>query len=391
MQRHAPETMALHADRIFEVNHCIAPPLFQSVTHFADDEADFAKKASEPLDDHFYARHGNPNFSRIAAVIAALEGGESALMFASGMAAMSNAVLAFVSSGDHVIAQKSHYIGTTKLLQEVLPRFGVEVTQVDQTSASAFESAIRTNTQLIIVESPVNPTMQLTDLSAIAQIAKSADIYTICDNTFATPILQQPLSLGIDIVIHSVTKYIGGHHDLLAGCAISSRKLTEQIWSMNMVLGAIPAPFNAWLALRGIRTLEMRVRQHNANALAIAQFLQQHPAISAVHYPGLPDHPQYPLAQTQMGGNGGGVLTFEIEKGYEAGIKFIAALQLCQNAASLGGVDSLVIQPAVMWGGRLSDEIIAAQGISPGMIRMAVGIENQQDLLRDLEKGLAGI
>jgi cystathionine beta-lyase/cystathionine gamma-synthase len=391
MKKHSAATRALHADRPLERNLNIAPPVFPSVTNVALDETDFARKSGEPFDPDFYTRHGNVNASRIAQVIAALEGAEQGLMFGSGMGAMANAVLALVGQGDHVIAQQSHYIGSTKLMQEVLPRFGVSVTQVKQTDIEAFRSSIQPNTRLIVVETPVNPTMELTDLEAVANLARERGIITLCDNTFASPILQQPIAWGIDLVMHSVTKYIGGHHDLLAGCVVGPTAVMGKIWNMNTILGSMSAPFNSWLALRGIRTLEMRMQKHCANAMAIAEFLRQHPKVGQVFYPGLSAHPQRALVEKQMQGQGGGVLSFELAAGYEAGVQFISSLEIFQNAASLGGVDSLVIQPAVMWGGRLSEEVIAEQGISPGMIRMAVGIEDAGDLVADLEQALAKI
>lgn len=382
-----PASIALHVDRDLENHHGIAPPITQSVTYFSDDNADFAFRAKEPLHDTFYARHGNPTSSRIAKIIAHLEGGETAMMFASGMGAITTAVLAHLSAGDHVVAQTNHYIGTTNLMRQVLPRFGVAVTQVDQRSLEAFEQAIRPNTKLIMVETPVNPTMQLTDLASIANLATERGITSMCDNTVATPLNQKPLDLGIDVVAHSVTKYIGGHHDLLAGCIVGSKDTLDRVWDMSMTVGALSAPMNSWLALRGIRTLAMRVRQHNENALAVAQMLAGHPAIEVVHYPGLQSHPQHELAQRQMSGYGG-LLSFVLKGGYDAGVKFLKATQLVQNAGSLGGVDTLAIQPAAMWGGRLPDEVIKEQGVRPGMIRFATGIEDTSDLVSDVERAL---
>ena len=318
----APGTRALHADRSFESNHGIAPPIAQSVTYFADDATDFAFKAEEPLNDQFYARHGNVTSSRIAKVIADLEGADDAMMFASGMGAITTAVLSQVAKGDHIVAQTNHYIGTTNLITELLPRFGVDVTRVDQTNPDAFRDAIQPRTKLILVETPVNPTMQLTDLAAVARIAKSAGIRTMCDNTFATPLNQRPIELGIDMVAHSVTKYIGGHHDLLAGCVCADDTVIRQVWDMSMTLGALSAPFNSWLALRGIRSLSLRIQQHNANADTLARFLESHEKVARVHYPWLESHPQHALAREQMNG-GGGLLSFVVKGGYEAGAAFL--------------------------------------------------------------------
>ena len=384
----APATTALHADRSLEINHGIAPPIVQSVTFFADGDEDFSHRASEPMHDHFYSRYGSPTSSRIAKVIAELEGAEDAIMFGSGMAAIATAVLAQVAAGDHVVAQTNHYMGTTKLMNNILPRFGVSVTQVDQTSVEAFERAIRPETKLIMTETPVNPTMQITDLAAVARLAKAKGILTFCDNTFATPINQRPLELGIDLVCHSVTKFIGGHHDLLAGAVAGPSEAVKRTWEMSLVLGGLSAPFNSWLALRGVRTLAMRMRQHNHNALTLANYLEQHPKVARVYFPGLESHPQHQLARQQMSGFGG-VLSLVLEGGYAAGAAFLNKLSLVQNAASLGGVDSIAIQPAAMWGGRLSDDVLQEQGIEPGMIRISVGVEETEDLLADVEQALA--
>lgn len=380
-------TRALHVDRDMDLGTNVAPSLHQSVTHFSTSGEDFALKSSEPLNDQFYARHGNPTTSRLARVLADLEGGEAAMIMSSGIGAISTTVLALVSSGDHVIAQTNHYIGTTNLLTHVLPRFGVEVTQVDQRNAEEFRRAVRPNSKLIIVETPVNPTMHLTDLAAVAAIAREHGILTLCDNTVATPLLQRPLALGIDVALHSATKYIGGHHDLLAGAVVASKSIIDRVWDMSMTLGPIPAPFNAWLGLRGVRTLKLRMQQHCASAMAIAQLLDSHPKIEKVNYPGLPAHPQYDLAKRQMH-DFGGLLSYEVAGGYDGGRRFIEALKLPLNAGSLGGIDTLVIQPAAMWGGRLPEEIVKGQGVGPGLIRMAVGIEDTADLLQDLKQAL---
>ena len=391
MEKLKKATEALHADRDLELNNDIAPPIFQSVTQFAEDEETFVRMASEPLEDQFYGRYGNRNASRLCQVIAKLEEAEEGLLFGSGMGAISTSILSLVSKGDHVVAQNNHYIGTTKLLKEILPRYGVQVTMVDQVDIVQFEAAIRSNTKIIVVETPVNPLLSLTDLEKVASLAKSKGIITLCDNTFATPILQRPRVHGIDLVLHSVTKYIGGHHDLIAGCVVGSRELIEKIWVMQLVLGASPGAFNAWLALRGIRTLDMRVNKQCDTALALANHLNDHAAISRVYYPAMDAHPQYDLVQRQMAGRGGGLLTFELKGGYKAGIQLLQKLELVQNAASLGGIDSLAIQPAVMWGGSLPQEVLDDQGISPGMIRLSVGLEDVEDLIRDFDQALQDI
>lgn len=388
--KHQATTKLLYADLGMSDDWSVSPPIHQSVNAVAEDAAEFAENSSVPLGDKFYARHGNPTTSRLAKVIAELEGGESGMVFASGMGATTTTLLTLLKAGDHVVAQSKHYMGTMEMVTHVLPNYGIECTKVDQRDTDAFEKAIRPNTRLILLETPVNPVMHLTDLKAVGDIARSKGILTFCDNTFATPINQRPMEHGIDIVMHSATKYIGGHHDLLGGSITASHEIIERLWEMSMNVGAIPAPFNSWLALRGIRTMELRVKQQNTNALAIAELLESSNKVSQVYYPGLKSHPQHDLAKRQMS-DFGGLLTFELTGGYEAGKSFIEKLQLARNAGSLGGIHSVVIQPAVMFGGRLTEELLNEQGISAGMIRFAAGIENTTDLLADVEQALEQI
>ncbi len=380
-------TVALHTDHDVEKDTSVSPPIHQSVTYLTENADDFAFKAQEPFNDMFYARHGTQTSSRIAKIIAELEGAEKAMMFASGMGAITTTILALVKSGDHMIAQKNQYSASASFLSKFLPRFGVDVTLVDQQSLKEFEKAVTPKTKIILVETPVNPLMSLTDLKLVSMLAKSHNIITICDNTFATPINQTPLNSGIDLVVHSASKYISGHHDLLAGSVAGTEALLRQIWDASMDLGPVAAPFNSWLALRGIRTLKLRIMEHNSNALKVASFLEQHSKIGKVYYPGLSSHPQHDLAKSQMTGFGG-MLAFDIPGGYDAGKSFLKNLNICQNAASLGGVDTLVIQPAVMFKARLSDSEIRDLNITPGMIRMSVGIEDINDIVADIDQAL---
>jgi len=390
LDNRSPATVALHADEEFRSDHAISPPICQSVTYLADGSDDFARKAVEPHNAEFYGRHGNPTAKRLAKIVADLEGAEAGMVLSSGMGAMTTAILTFVGQGDHVIAQDGHYSATSNFLRKVLPRYGIETTFVDQTDPTAFANAIRPETKLILTETPVNPLATLADLKAVSDIAREAGVLTVCDNTFASPINQRPLEFGIDLVVHSATKYIGGHHDLLAGVVVGRQQHLDAIWDMSMDLGPIGAPFDAWLALRGLRTLKARIDLHNANAMKIATFLECHSAVGEVYYPGLLSHPQHELAMRQMTGFGG-MLTFDLNGGYEAGLQFVSHLQLCLNAASLGGVETLVVQPAVMFRARLTDEQIRAQGVTPGMIRMSAGIEDGDDLVADLNQALSAI
>ncbi len=379
-------TRLLNADRRLAGDLGVSPAIHQSVNYIARD-AEHLEEISQPFGPHYYSRRGNPTSAALARVIADLEGGEMGMVFASGMGAIATSLMAYTRAGDHIVGQANHYIGITEMIDKLLPGYGVEATRVDQTSLAAFEEAIRPNTKLILLETPANPLMQITDLEAVCDLARSRGILTFCDNTFATPINQRPMEWGVDIVMHSATKYIGGHHDLLAGSITASRAVLEPIWDLSMTTGAIAAPFNSWLALRGLRTLELRMARHNANGLAIAGFLEGHPAVGKVYFPGLPTHPQHDLASRQMSGVGG-LLTFDLKGGYAAGQAFIKRLKLAAYASSLGGVSSTLVQPAALFGDRLPAAAVEKQGITPGMIRFAAGIENTEDLLADIDQAL---
>jgi len=381
------ETKLIHADRELNATSAVAPPIFQTATFRGDSAQDFADRASRPRHPEFYTRYGNPTLSQVESVLASLEGAESALVTGSGMAAVSATVLALVSQGDHVVAQKNHYGGTLNLLNSFLPRFGVEVTQVDQTDTAAFEKAVRPNTKLILIETPSNPLMTLTDIGAVAKLARSRRITTLIDNTFATPINQRPLDLGIGLSFHSATKYFGGHSDLIAGAVMGSSELITKIWNAHVILGAALGPFDAWLMLRGLRTLSLRVRQHNENAMALAEFLKGHKAVKVVHYPGLRSHPQHELARKQMSGFGG-MLTFEVNGGYEAADRFLSRIRLASRAASLGGIETLAVHPASNFLHYMTLEQAAKIGIAPGLLRISVGLEGKQDLIFDFDQAL---
>ncbi len=379
-------TLLLNADRTMEDGTSVSPPLYQS-TPFRIRDTGHLGEISVPMGDKYYTRRGNPTSSRLAKVIADLEGAETGMITSSGMGAMATAVLSLVKAGDHVIGQKAHYIGSNQILDTFLPRFGIETTRVDQRSPEAFAEAIRPNTKLILLETPVNPMMYVTDLRSVCNLAKQHGAITICDNTFATPVNQQPISLGVDVIMHSITKYIGGHHDLLGGALVGRKDLIEEIWDGSLTLGAIGAPFNSWLALRGVRTLELRMQRHNTNGQALAEMLSRHPAIEKVFFPGLPDHPQHELARSQMTGFGG-LITFEVKGGHKAAVSFLERLRLVGFHSSLGGINSNAIQPAALFGEQLPAEVVAQQGITPGLIRLAAGIENTKDLLEDIKQAL---
>ncbi|HRA48339.1 MAG TPA: aminotransferase class I/II-fold pyridoxal phosphate-dependent enzyme, partial [Thermomicrobiales bacterium] len=349
------ESLVIHGDAGVEQTRDIAPPIHQTSTFSSDSASEFAHQATDPRPSHYYTRAGNPTHQRVEAIMAGLEGTEAAIVTASGMGAITCAILSHLKAGDHVIAQQSHYMAAAKFVTEILPRFGVQSDIVDQTDTAAFAAAVRPETRVIFLETPSNPTGRVTDLSALAAIGKQHGITTICDNTFASPINQRPADHGIDIVIHSATKYLGGHHDLIAGVACGSQESIQRVWTFVNMFGPTAGPIDAWLLLRGLRTLPLRVRQHNTSGLAVASWLEQHPQIEAVHYPGLKSHPDHAVAARQMTGFGG-TFSFQVRGGYKETSAFMAKLQMIKQAVSLGGFETLAVHAAAMWGGSLTDE-----------------------------------
>ena len=387
MRQLRPETVVIHADAPFQTTSAIAPPIFQTSTFTAKTDAEYLRIATEPRNDRFYTRYGNPNHTQAAAVVARLEGADDALIFPSGMAALSTAVMAFCKRGDHVIAQQHMYAGTHKLLEEVMRPLGVECTFVEQTDLRAFEEALRESTRLVMVETPSNPLLKITDLHAVAEMARARGVLTLADNTFATPVNQRPLDFGIDVVMHSGTKYLGGHSDVSAGVLAARSSLIETMWPYAVKLGFTMNALDSWLLLRGMRTLVVRVERQNQNAQALAAFLASRSDVSAVHYPGLPEHPGHALAARQMHAFGG-VVSFELTGTSEQVEPFIAALSLITRATSLGGVESTLVHQSAMWGHLMSGDQLHAAGISPTLIRLSTGIEHIDDLVDDLERAL---
>ena len=382
------QTKSVHASQEFNHTTSISPPIFQTTTFSAENAEHFYEMATQPRHAEFYTRYGNPNHQQVEATLAALENGEAALVTSSGIGAIFAAVMSQLKSGDHVVAQKNHYAATTVLFRDVLPRYQIETTFVDNTNPAEFAAAVRPNTKLIYVESPTNPLMQITDLRAIVKLAKEHHLLTMVDSTFATPINQRPLELGFDVVLHSATKYIGGHHDATAGAIVGSKEIVEKIWRFALVSGSVLSPFDGWLLLRGLRTLGLRVERHNQNALALARFLAAHPNIERVYYPGLESHPQHELAKSQMDGFTG-MLSVDVAGGYAGAEKMIASLKLAIRAASLGGFETLVVHPAAMWALQLTPEQQQASGISESLVRISVGLEDEKDLIADFAQALA--
>src|SRR5829696_3889575 len=384
------QTRAIHAGKGENRTRAVTPPIWQTTTFSADSSEHFAEVASSVRPAEFYTRYGNPTHKEVEATVAALEGGETALLTSSGMGAIFTALMSHLRAGDHVVAQTNHYAGAMTLFEDLPAHFGVGVTVVDQTRAEAFEEAVRPETRVIYAESPTNPLMQITDLRAVAGLGKSRGITTIVDNTFATPVNQRPLEFGFDCVIHSATKYLGGHSDVTAGCIVSTREFVERAWHFSLLAGSILSPFDGWLLLRGLRTVGMRVARHNSNALALARFLEGHTRVERVHYPGLESHPQHALARSQMSGFTG-MLSAELRGGFEAAERLISRLRLATNAASLGGHETLVVHPAAMWRGYMTAEQLRARGLSDSLVRVSVGVEDEKDLIEDFGRALDGI
>jgi len=333
-----------------------------------------------------YSRTRNPTRDALQASIANLEGGAAAFTFASGMAATST-VLELLDAGSHVIAMHDLYGGSYRVMENVRKRSaGLEVSFVDLTRPEALEGAIRPNTRLVWVESPTNPLLKLVDLEAVARIAKRHDLLTVCDNTFATPYIQRPLESGFDIVVHSTTKYLNGHSDALGGAAVvrADKSLQERMKYLQNALGSMSSPFDSFLTLRGIKTLALRMERHCASALAIARYLERHPAVAKVHYPGLDSHPQHDLAKRQMAGRYGGIVTAVLRGGLADARRMLERCRLFSLAESLGGVESLIEHPALMTHASLPAAMRASLGISDTLIRLSVGVEDTDDLIAEL-------
>jgi cystathionine beta-lyase/cystathionine gamma-synthase len=383
--KHHPETEAVRGGTdLHRKNGPLTTPIYQTSTFEVTDSDQQVRATST---DMFYTRYGNPTHTVAEKAIAELEGTDAALLFASGMNAITTSILALLKSGDHIVAQRDIYGGATKFLSQWLPRLGVEATLVDTIEYDQHARAIQPNTKLLYLESPTNPTLRVVDLKKVAALARQHNLITFIDSTFATPINQRPADFGIDLVMHSGTKYFAGHSDLICGIVAGRGDLIETIHSTRTTLGGNMDPHAAWLLLRGIKTLAVRVQRQNDNALRVAQFLAQHPKVRRVHYPFLEGHPQRALAMEQMHG-GGGVLSFEVEGNGEAAKRLSEALHLFTLAPSLGGTDSLVTIPVLTSHGMISAEQRAKMGVTEQLIRLSVGIENAGDLIADLEQAL---
>ena len=371
------ETKAIHAGQEPDpVTGAVVTPIYQVSTFRLPDP-------SEP-GEYVYARVANPTVVALERAVAALEGGQHALAFGSGMAA-TTAAMSLVHAGDHVLITDNVYGGTLRLVRDYLSRYDVAHDFVDMRNPAAVEAAMGPNTRLLWAETLTNPLLQVIDIAGMAEIAHRHGAWLGVDNTFASPYFQTPLALGADIVMHSCTKYLGGHSDLVAGMLVMNDDLHEPLFETRRITGGILGPFDAWLMLRGIKTLAARMEAHQRNAFAVARFLEGHPRVARVFYPGLESHPQHALAARQMRGFSG-MVTFEIKGGHEAARKFIQALRLFTSAVSLGGVESLVEIPHDMTHQAMQG---TAMAISPATIRLSIGLEHADDLVADLEQALA--
>jgi cystathionine beta-lyase/cystathionine gamma-synthase len=378
------DTTAIRAGRSANGTSLAAPLWGSSV--WTSPSLDHARKAAIGARAAcFYGRFANPTVTAFEEAIASLEGAEAALAFASGMGAVSAVILALCSAGDHVVAQRQIYSGTQMFLQAAAARFGIETTFVDGSETGAFAAAVRPGkTMLILAETPANPLMSLVDLDELGAIMGP---FKVVDSTFATPCLQQPLRHGVDIVLHSATKGIAGHNDATLGVIAGEQELMSDIWRYAVLHGATPSPADALNALRGIRTLPIRLARQSATALRLARFLESHPDVARVHYPGLESHPQHELATRQMS-DFGGVLSFDLAGGVESARRFLEAVSLAQMATSLGGPETLVTSPALTTHAGLGPDELLAAGITPGLIRVSVGLEHEDDLIADFTQAL---
>lgn len=385
----ALDTIVVHAGGESNPMESLVPPIVQSATFELRDSAHGAELSSASAPERLYTRWGNPTTRRAEQALARLEGGEAALVCSSGMGAISALVVSRLKAGDHVVAGRSLYAGTTELVTELLPRYGVEHTLVDPADLDALEEAIRPTTRMIYVETITNPTMRVPDLAGIAARAEGRDLLTVVDGTFATPVNCRPIEHGFDVVLHSATKFLNGHSDVTAGVVVSTREVIEKAWYHLKILGASISPFESWLLLRGLRTLALRMERQNENALAVARHLEGHPAVERVHYPGLASHPDHEVARRMLSPGSGGVVSFELKGGAEAGRRLVESVRVIRLAVSLGGVESLVCHPATTTHAPVSRERREAAGISDGLVRLAVGIEAAKDLIADLDQAMA--
>lgn len=385
-------TRSVHGtEELDEATGSVLAPIYQTVTFgFRSAEA-VGRAVRGETSDFVYTRWDNPTTRILERKVADLEGAEDCAFFSSGMAAISTAVMTGLRKGDHVVATRDLYGETYRLIRDILPQFGVRTTMVDPEDLEAMEEKVSERTKLVYIETPTNPTLKLVDIERAAEIAHSVGATLAVDSTFASPLGQQPLRLGADLVLHGATKYLNGHSDVMAGAAAGRKDAIMEIRRMRKVLGGTMDPHAAFLVLRGIKTLSIRMKKHNESATALVEFLDSHPKVRRVNYPGLPDHPQHELAKRQMTNGFGGMFSFELKGSREDAMRFTESLRVATLGASLGAVETLVVQPAAMTHTQLTPEDRKKTGISDSLIRVSVGIEDAEDLIEDFSRALARV
>lgn len=386
-------TKAIHAGAIEDAQFgALATPIYQSSTFVFDSCEQGGRRFAGQENGYIYTRLGNPTVTVLEQRIAALEGAEACAAAASGMGAVSACMWTLAAAGKHILADKTLYGCTFAFLSHGMSRYGVEVDFIDTSNLEEVKVHLRSTTVAVYLETPANPNLKITDIEAVAKIAHefNPEIKVICDNTFASPALQSPLALGADVVLHSATKYLNGHGDVIAGFVVGSQAFISEVkmFGLKDMTGATMDPFAAYLIIRGLKTLELRVARHNESAEKVAAFLDKHPAVERVFYPGLKEHPGHEIAARQMKGFGG-IISFEVKGGKEAGMQLVNSMRMIRIAVSLGDAETLIEHPASMTHSTYSPEDQAAAGITPGLIRLSVGLENVEDILADLEQGLS--
>lgn len=382
-----PETEAIRLQHERSENAEHSVPLYLTSSYVFDDAEDMRAQFSEEKEGHIYSRYANPNVDEFIQKMAALEGAENGWATATGMAAIFTLFAALLKSGDHIVACRSVFGSSHKLLTEILPKWQISTTYVDIDRVEDFEKAIQENTRILFLETPSNPALDLIDIELLSQFTRKRGILLVVDNCFATPVLQQPLRLGADVSIHSATKFIDGQGRTMGGVILASNAIVEQVKAFARHSGPALSPFNAWVLSKSLETLHVRMERHCSNALAIAEWLEAQPSIAKVSYPFLPSHPQYSLAQRQMKA-GGGIVAFELKGGLAAGRNFLDRLQLFSLSANLGDVRSIATHPASTTHSKLSQEQRLQVGITDGLVRLSIGLEHVDDIRKDIEQAL---
>ncbi len=388
-------TKAIHAGNVKDTQYgALTTPIYQTSTFVFDSCEQGGRRFAGQEAGYIYTRLGNPTVSVLESKIAALEGGEACVATASGMGAISSCLWSIAGAGTHIIADGTLYGCTFALLNHGMTKYGVEVDFVDTSNIEEVKKHLKKNTVCVYLETPANPNLKIADIAAVAKVAHeyNKDIKVVCDNTFASPAIQNPLALGADVVVHSATKYLNGHGDVIAGFVVGKADFigTVRMFGLKDMTGAVMDPFAAFLILRGLKTLEIRMERHAANAMKVAEFLDKNANVEKVYYPGLPGHPGHDIAKKQMK-TFGGMLSFEVKGGRAAGVKLVNALKLVTVAVSLGDAETLIEHPASMTHSTYTEEELAASGIAGGLIRLSVGLENAEDIIADLEQALKAI